>query len=98
MLLPFSITPTPLCAVLGTVGDMGTRVPVWDIARRFGVRQSTISRVLKTADDDGWLERSVVLNPSRIGKDARDRAEALLSEPDLHKHIAKRAADGRKKL
>ena len=34
--LPFSITPTPLCAVLGTVGDMGTHVPVWDIAEKFG--------------------------------------------------------------
>ena len=34
--LPFSVTPTPLCAVIGTVGDMGTRVPVWDIAEKFG--------------------------------------------------------------
>jgi ribulose-5-phosphate 4-epimerase/fuculose-1-phosphate aldolase len=34
--LPFSITPTPLCAVLGTVGDMGTQVPVWDITEKFG--------------------------------------------------------------
>ena len=34
--LPFSITQTPLCAVLGTVGDMGTQVPVWDVAEKFG--------------------------------------------------------------
>jgi HCOMODA/2-hydroxy-3-carboxy-muconic semialdehyde decarboxylase len=34
--LPFSITATRLCAVIGTVGDMGTDVPVWDIAERFG--------------------------------------------------------------
>jgi ribulose-5-phosphate 4-epimerase/fuculose-1-phosphate aldolase len=34
--LPFSITRTPLRAMLGTVGDMGTHVPVWDIAERFG--------------------------------------------------------------
>jgi HCOMODA/2-hydroxy-3-carboxy-muconic semialdehyde decarboxylase len=34
--LPFSITPTPLCAIIGTVGDMGTTVPVWDIAESFG--------------------------------------------------------------
>jgi ribulose-5-phosphate 4-epimerase/fuculose-1-phosphate aldolase len=34
--LPFSITQTPLCAVLGTVGDMGTKVPVWDITEKFG--------------------------------------------------------------
>jgi HCOMODA/2-hydroxy-3-carboxy-muconic semialdehyde decarboxylase len=34
--LPFSITQTPLCAVLGTVGDMGTKVPVWDVTEKFG--------------------------------------------------------------
>jgi len=34
--LPFSVTQTPLCAVLGTVGDMGTHVPVWDVAEKFG--------------------------------------------------------------
>ena len=34
--LPFSVTPVPLRAMLGTVGDMGTYVPVWDIAEKFG--------------------------------------------------------------
>jgi ribulose-5-phosphate 4-epimerase/fuculose-1-phosphate aldolase len=34
--LPFSVTPVPLRAMLGTVGDMGTQVPVWDIAEKFG--------------------------------------------------------------
>jgi ribulose-5-phosphate 4-epimerase/fuculose-1-phosphate aldolase len=34
--LPFSVTPVPLRAVLGTVGDIGTHVPVWDIAEKFG--------------------------------------------------------------
>jgi ribulose-5-phosphate 4-epimerase/fuculose-1-phosphate aldolase len=34
--LPFSVTPVPLRAMLGTVGDMGTHVPVWDIAEEFG--------------------------------------------------------------
>jgi HCOMODA/2-hydroxy-3-carboxy-muconic semialdehyde decarboxylase len=34
--LPFSVTPVPLRAMLGTVGDMGTYVPVWDIADKFG--------------------------------------------------------------
>ena len=34
--MPFSITPVPLRAMLGTVGDMGTYVPVWDIAEKFG--------------------------------------------------------------
>jgi ribulose-5-phosphate 4-epimerase/fuculose-1-phosphate aldolase len=34
--LPFSVTPVPLRAMLGTVGDMGTFVPVWDITEKFG--------------------------------------------------------------
>jgi ribulose-5-phosphate 4-epimerase/fuculose-1-phosphate aldolase len=34
--LPFGVTTVPLRAMLGTVGDMGTYVPVWDIAERFG--------------------------------------------------------------
>src|SRR5688572_19832549 len=34
--LPFSVTSVPLRAMLGTVGDMGTHVPVWDIAEKFG--------------------------------------------------------------
>lgn len=46
--LPFSITQTPLCAVLGTVGDMGTKVPVWDITEKFGdgtdLRVSSVER------------------------------------------------------
>jgi len=66
-----------------------------DIAKRFGVRQSTVSRVLKAADDDGWLQRSVTVNPKRIDKDLLERALALLSEPDLHKRIAQRVADRR---
>src|SRR5262249_31447993 len=35
-LLPFGITQTPLRPVIASVGDMGLRVPVWDIAKRFG--------------------------------------------------------------
>jgi ribulose-5-phosphate 4-epimerase/fuculose-1-phosphate aldolase len=35
-ILPFSITRTPLRPVIGSVGDMGLTVPVWDIADRFG--------------------------------------------------------------
>jgi HCOMODA/2-hydroxy-3-carboxy-muconic semialdehyde decarboxylase len=34
--LPFSITRTPLCCVAHVASDMGTHVPVWDIADRFG--------------------------------------------------------------
>jgi ribulose-5-phosphate 4-epimerase/fuculose-1-phosphate aldolase len=35
-ILPFGITQTPLRPVIASVGDMGLRVPVWDIAKRFG--------------------------------------------------------------
>ena len=35
-LLPFGITQTPLRSVIASVGDIGQRVPVWDIAKRFG--------------------------------------------------------------
>jgi HCOMODA/2-hydroxy-3-carboxy-muconic semialdehyde decarboxylase len=34
--LPFSITRTPLCCVAHVASDMGTHVPVWDIADQFG--------------------------------------------------------------
>jgi len=35
-ILPFGITQTPLRSVIASVGDIGQRVPVWDIAKRFG--------------------------------------------------------------
>jgi HCOMODA/2-hydroxy-3-carboxy-muconic semialdehyde decarboxylase len=34
--LPFSISKTPLCCVAHVASDMGTQVPVWDIADKFG--------------------------------------------------------------
>jgi HCOMODA/2-hydroxy-3-carboxy-muconic semialdehyde decarboxylase len=34
--MPFGITGTSLRPVIGTVGDMGSPVPVWDIADEFG--------------------------------------------------------------
>lgn len=35
-LLPFTATDVPLRPVIGSVGDMGMRIPVWDIADAFG--------------------------------------------------------------
>jgi ribulose-5-phosphate 4-epimerase/fuculose-1-phosphate aldolase len=35
-ILPFTITHTPLRPVIASVGDMGLRVPVWNIADKFG--------------------------------------------------------------
>ena len=35
-ILPFSISKTPLCCVAHVASDMGTHVPVWDIADKFG--------------------------------------------------------------
>ena len=34
--LPFSISRTPMCCVAHVASDMGTHVPVWDIADQFG--------------------------------------------------------------
>ena len=34
--LPFSISKTPMCCVAHVASDMGTHVPVWDIADKFG--------------------------------------------------------------
>jgi HCOMODA/2-hydroxy-3-carboxy-muconic semialdehyde decarboxylase len=34
--LPFSISRTPMCCVAHVASDMGTHVPVWDIADKFG--------------------------------------------------------------
>lgn len=35
-LLPFGVTRTPMRPVIAPAGDMGTHVPVWDIAAEFG--------------------------------------------------------------
>jgi HCOMODA/2-hydroxy-3-carboxy-muconic semialdehyde decarboxylase len=35
-ILPFGITNAPLRPVIGSAGDMGSDVPVWDIAKNFG--------------------------------------------------------------
>jgi HCOMODA/2-hydroxy-3-carboxy-muconic semialdehyde decarboxylase len=35
-ILPFSISKTPMCCVAHVASDMGTQVPVWDIADKFG--------------------------------------------------------------
>jgi HCOMODA/2-hydroxy-3-carboxy-muconic semialdehyde decarboxylase len=37
-LLPFGVARSALRPVIASVGDMGTRVPVWDIADKFGDR------------------------------------------------------------
>jgi HCOMODA/2-hydroxy-3-carboxy-muconic semialdehyde decarboxylase len=35
-ILPFSISKTPMCCVAHVASDMGAKVPVWDIAEKFG--------------------------------------------------------------
>jgi HCOMODA/2-hydroxy-3-carboxy-muconic semialdehyde decarboxylase len=35
-ILPFSISKTPMCCVAHVASDMGSHVPVWDIADKFG--------------------------------------------------------------
>jgi len=47
---PFSVSATPLRPVLGTVGDMGQQVPVWDIAEHFGDTDLAISDMERARD------------------------------------------------
>lgn len=49
--LPFSVTPVSLRAMLGTVGDMGTYVPVWDIADKFGEDNDLLVSDMERARD-----------------------------------------------
>lgn len=50
-LLPFSITDTPLRAVIHSASDIGARVPVWDIADRFGPDTDLLVRNMDQARD-----------------------------------------------
>jgi ribulose-5-phosphate 4-epimerase/fuculose-1-phosphate aldolase len=50
-ILPFGITRTPLRPMLGTVGDMGLVVPVWDIADKFGDRTDLTISTLEQGRD-----------------------------------------------
>jgi len=71
-ILPFGITQTPLRPVIAAVGDMGLRVPVWDIARRFG----NATEVSTLEQRSRLLPRTKSrLPPARHGL-RRDRAHA----------------------
>jgi ribulose-5-phosphate 4-epimerase/fuculose-1-phosphate aldolase len=60
-LLPFGLTRTALQPVIASVGDMGTRIPVWDIADKFGDRTDlTVGTRARGCD----LARS--LGPARV--------------------------------
>jgi ribulose-5-phosphate 4-epimerase/fuculose-1-phosphate aldolase len=58
-ILPFGITKTPLRPVIASVGDMGLRVPVWDIAEKFGDRTGLQVTTLEQGRD---LARSLGSN------------------------------------
>jgi ribulose-5-phosphate 4-epimerase/fuculose-1-phosphate aldolase len=48
--LPFSISPTPLRAVLHSAGVLGHRIPVWDIADRFGDTNMLVTNMAQGRD------------------------------------------------
>lgn len=48
--LPFSISPTPLRAVLHSSGILGHRMPVWDIADRFGDTSLLVANMAQGRD------------------------------------------------
>ncbi len=48
--LPFSISPTPLRPVIHSAGPLGHRIPVWDIADRFGDTNLLVSNMAQGRD------------------------------------------------
>ncbi len=48
--LPFSISPTPLRPVIHSAGPLGHRIPVWDIANRFGDTNLLVSTMAQGRD------------------------------------------------
>ena len=48
--LPFSISPTPLRPVIHSAGPLGHRIPVWDIADRFGDTNLLVSNIAQGRD------------------------------------------------
>ena len=66
--LPFSISKTPLCCVAHVASDMGTHVPVWDIADKFG--DATNLLVINMAQG---RDMARMLGEQHRGADARPR-------------------------
>ncbi len=89
--LPFSITPTPLCAVLGTVGDMGTHVPVWDIADKFGEDTDLGGVGHGTRPRSGAASRRQSRRPAPRHRLRRHRPHAQRRGEDLGLHPEERA-------
>jgi ribulose-5-phosphate 4-epimerase/fuculose-1-phosphate aldolase len=67
-LLPFGITNTRLDAVLGTVGNMGSGIPVWDIADRFGGDTDlSVSDMQRARDLAVTLDKHLVVLTRGVG-------------------------------
>jgi ribulose-5-phosphate 4-epimerase/fuculose-1-phosphate aldolase len=49
-LIPFGVTDTPLRPLIHVAGPMGARVPVWDIAQRFGDTSLLVTRMDQARD------------------------------------------------
>ena len=49
--LPFTISSVPLRAVIHSIGDIGSNIPVWDIADKFGTNTDLLVRNLEQGRD-----------------------------------------------
>ena len=58
-MLPFTITDSPMRPVIQSVGDMGAKIPVWDIADKFG---DDTDLLVCTMDQGRDLARCVLPN------------------------------------
>ena len=65
--LPFSISKTtPLCCVAHVASDMGTKVPVWDIADKFGdATNLLVTNMAQGRDMARKLERQIGCSDAR---------------------------------
>lgn len=70
-------------AVLGVLGDAATDLGTNEIARRVGTNASTISRLLATLAEDGFVQRSPDSGRYRLGFRLVQLGDAALARVDL---------------
>ena len=100
-ILPFSISKTPMCCVAHVASDMGTHVPVWDIADKFGDETNLLVINMEQGRDMARVlgKNSVVLMRGHGFSAAADGLLKLVRMCGLpaaqRPHPACRDADGR---
>ena len=77
--LPFSISPTPLRPVLHSAGPLGHRIPVWDIADRFGDTSLLVTDMIQGRDLAERLanDRAVLMRGHGFAAAGRSVREAV---------------------